>query len=553
MEFRGGSVLGTIQEAHSAQDTLSGYTHVHNTPVTPKPVFTISHSAAGWEDDGGSRKPSREEVQHDKPNLREVTECWGARHTLTMMLSLCLALQFSMRVNLSIAIVAMVGTTSYNDTLDTCPSSNDTDNGSSDDDDDDLQGKFSWDEQTQGLVLGAFYWGYATTNFVGGRVAEHMGGRLVLGLSTGLSSLATVISPLCAYVCKELFIFVRILEGACQGASFPVVGLLLATWIPPEERAKLASIVYSGSEAGTMVTLAMSGWLCGCGSGWPSAFYVFGVLGLVWCITWFLLVHDSPHTHPRITPAELTYIQSSLSSVTTTRIKNIPWKAIWTSGPMWAGMMFAVGSSFGFFIVLTELPTYLSNMQHFDLNNNGIMSGLPYLVSWIFAMTWGSLMDTLTERRVLSVTTVRRVSSAVGCYGFSLALLAMCFVRCNSTLAIITMCVALGLTGAMYSGAFLLAMEIAPNLAGTLVGISTTISGIIGFLAPVFTGAIINDNQTFGRWSIVFLVAAGLNMCTATFYMFFMSVDVQPWNDPTTDDKEKTSTADNGNSGNRYI
>lgn len=52
-------------------------------------------------------------------------ECWGARHTLAIMAFFGLAVEYSLRVNLSIAIVAMAGTTDVpdvsNSTDDICP------------------------------------------------------------------------------------------------------------------------------------------------------------------------------------------------------------------------------------------------------------------------------------------------------------------------------------------------------------------------------------------------------------------------------------------------
>ena len=66
----------------------------------------------------------------------------------------------------------------------------------------------------------------------------------------------------------------------------------------------------TGAQFGTVVTLPVSGWLCDSDflGGWPSVFYVFGSLGLLWSIAWFFLVFDHPDTHPRISPEEKIYI-----------------------------------------------------------------------------------------------------------------------------------------------------------------------------------------------------------------------------------------------------
>lgn len=50
---------------------------------------------------------------------------------------------------------------------------------------------------------------------------------------------------------------------------------------------------------------------------WTSIFYLFGIVGLCWCVVWYLLATSTPETHPRITQAELRYIQSSIDAAAT--------------------------------------------------------------------------------------------------------------------------------------------------------------------------------------------------------------------------------------------
>lgn len=46
--------------------------------------------------------------------------------------------------------------------------------------------------------------------------------------------------------------------------------------------------------------------------GWPSIFYVFGLVGLIWSIAFLMLVHEDPSTHPHIDEKEKKYINSAL-------------------------------------------------------------------------------------------------------------------------------------------------------------------------------------------------------------------------------------------------
>ena len=70
--------------------------------------------------------------------------------------------------------------------------------------------------------------------------------------------------------------------------------------------------IVAGIQVGTVIGMSLGGWLCSTTflEGWPSVFYVFGGLGVLWGVPWFLLAHDRPEDHPRISPTELEYIQT---------------------------------------------------------------------------------------------------------------------------------------------------------------------------------------------------------------------------------------------------
>ncbi|GFU62428.1 hypothetical protein TNCV_1405501 [Trichonephila clavipes] len=52
---------------------------------------------------------------------------------------------------------------------------------------------------------------------------------------------------------------------------------MVGRWAPKLERSRISAAIFSGSPIGTVVSLSVSGWLCGMDflGGWPAAFYVF--------------------------------------------------------------------------------------------------------------------------------------------------------------------------------------------------------------------------------------------------------------------------------------
>lgn len=464
---------------------------------------------------------------------------WSPRYTVAVLGCLGILVEYCQRVNLSIAIVAMAGSSGTNGshTLDVCPDSHNSSSGAP------TQqpllqplraSEFAhWDSRTQGLLLSSFFWGYAATNVAGGRGAEYLGGKMVFGSGIVTSSFLSLISPICARANVQLFMAVRVLQGLVQGVTFPSINAMLATWVLPAERSKFSTIVYSGFQIGTVVGLVASGWLCSSTflGGWPSAFYVFGACGLVWGLAWCCFVYERPEEHPGLSDADLRMLRLHQESVKGKEILPIPWLSIATSLPFWAIMATSLGNDYGFYTLLTELPTYLHDIQHFDLDKNGMLSALPYLLMWVFSLAWAALVDVLTTRDKVTIVTVRRLSMAVSLYGPMIGLIAMCFVNCNAVLAVAALCLSGMLSGAVNSGYLCSHQDLAPNFAGTLLGITNTLGALAGIAGPAVTGAIIQGRESIWAWREVFLISAGLYLVTCTFYLVFISADVQPWND----------------------
>ena len=56
------------------------------------------------------------------------------------------------------------------------------------------QGEFEWDPETQGLILGCFFYGYALSHVPGGLLAERYGGKWLMGKSVTSDTVTTALS-----------------------------------------------------------------------------------------------------------------------------------------------------------------------------------------------------------------------------------------------------------------------------------------------------------------------------------------------------------------------
>ena len=107
--------------------------------------------------------------------------------------------------------------------------------------------------------------------------------------------------------------------------------------------------------------------------GWPSIFYVIGIIGLLWCVLWFFLVTDTPAKNKLISKTEKSYIiaetkDSALSSKDK-KNKRTPFIEIISCRAFYGLLITHTCSNFGTYLFLTQLPSYMSEILNFDIKS----------------------------------------------------------------------------------------------------------------------------------------------------------------------------------------
>jgi ACS family sodium-dependent inorganic phosphate cotransporter len=203
---------------------------------------------------------------------------------LAIMAFLGFTCEYMMRNLLSIAItqIARKQHIEYHE-IDgvVCPSDNDTLGGS---DEDSIEGTYEWSEAVQGVILSSFYWGYIITHIPGGMLVERLGGKITLLAGIVATSFLTLLTPASiTYGGSTLLIINRVIMGLCQGFLYSAVFGLLASWIPLRERTTLGVFVLSGIQFGSIMATYLSGVLLQNIDGWHWPFYIYSIVGVVWC------------------------------------------------------------------------------------------------------------------------------------------------------------------------------------------------------------------------------------------------------------------------------
>ncbi|CAF1395431.1 unnamed protein product, partial [Didymodactylos carnosus] len=147
--------------------------------------------------------------------------------------------------------------------------------------------EFDWSPKTQGLVLGAFYYGYMIPQL-----------------------LLTLLTPVAARTHVGLLIAIRFIIGFVSGPMFPAAAALWGKWVPPLERSTIPPAAQTGTNFGIIITTSLVSLLSTSKflGGWPSIFYVVGIFSCLWFIGWSCFAYNSPSVHPRISAKEKTYL-----------------------------------------------------------------------------------------------------------------------------------------------------------------------------------------------------------------------------------------------------
>ncbi|KAF2903419.1 hypothetical protein ILUMI_02772 [Ignelater luminosus] len=459
---------------------------------------------------------------------------------------------YTMRIALSVAITEMVIKKNHTNgpADDTCPDPSMPGGGVSPG----IPGdRFDWDEETQGLILSSFYWGYVITHMPGGILAEKFGGKYSLGLGILSTAIFTLLTPVVArtgdwgWLC-----FLRVCVGLGEGTTFPALNAILAKWVPLSERSRIGSLTFAGSLLGTVIGNAVSGVLIEATQDWGSVFYLFGGLGVLWFIIWTFLCYSDPDSHPFISDKEKIFLEKELASVSKQK-KDIPWKAIFTSVPLWALIAAQIGHDWGFFTMVTDLPKYMSDVLKYNISDSGTLSAIPYVVMWFVSIGSGWLCDWLIKKNYMGITFARKFFTTVASIGPGIFMLAASYAGCDGTLTVVLFTIAMGFMGTFYCGMKVNALDLSPNFAGTCMAIVNGIGAISGIITPYLIGALTEDH-TLTQWRLVFWITLGVLIVTNIIYIIFASGEEQWWNTVGSTGPIESSTykEDQSKSENKY-
>jgi ACS family glucarate transporter-like MFS transporter len=368
-----------------------------------------------------------------------------------------------------------------------------------------MQEELGIDPVGWGWVTAMFTLAYALFEIPTGTMGDRLGPRRVITRIVVWWSVFTSLTGLVSNF--YVLLATRFCFGAGEAGVFPNASIVVSRWFPSGQRASISGVMLMASQIGgamaplLVVPIQMR-------YGWRASFLVFGVVGAIWAMAWYLWFRDTPAEMPGVSAAEL----RELSTAQPPPVHSFPWRMALRSGTMLA----TLGVAFCYIYVYTFFQTWFHTflVKGRGVSEGGlVLSALPYVIAACANVGGGAASDALVRR--LGRQRGRRSigSAALGLAGL-LTLAAM--ITPQPLLTIVLLSLVYGAITFQQSGVFGVCLDLGGRHAGAIVGLMNTAAQAGGFVSSIAFGYLVNR---FGSYNAPFVPMATLLFAGAILWL----------------------------------
>ncbi|MCU1651973.1 MAG: hypothetical protein JWQ60_3122 [Pseudonocardia sp.] len=371
-----------------------------------------------------------------------------------------------------------------------------------------IQKELEFSVTQMSVILTAFWWAYALFQVPGGLVTRRFGPRRTLALAGLWWSVFTFITP---YGVVFLgFVVIRAVLGIGQAADWPASVFTLHRWFPQREQSRANSLLLCGLYLGNVVGTPLVVWIM-TSFGWHQVFHLFAAVGAVLALLWWWQVRDEPREHPRISAAEVRYIESGRGVDEIERRAELPWRAFFGSGQFWA-----IGAQYACLLLIqgffaTWLPTYLVEARGLSLKQMGWLGALPWVAMLIGVFGVGALNDRLVRRWP------SRVRLAAAGYLAAAAFLVLGALTASVPWMMLFLCLSLGSVGMVQVQVWAACQDLGGEHTATVTGWTNLCGNLMSAAGPLFTGILVGIG---GNWLLALMILAVAGVLGAGCWFF---------------------------------
>jgi len=347
-----------------------------------------------------------------------------------------------------------------------------------------------------GWVTAMFTLAYGLFEIPTGTMGDRIGPRRVLTRIVLWWSAFTSLTGLVSNY--SLLLVTRFLFGAGEAGAFPNASVVVSRWFPATQRASIAGVLLMASQIGgalaplLIVPIQIR-------FGWRASFLLFGLVGMIWAVSWRIWFRDSPAEKAGVSEAELT----ELAGVRQAPAHGFPWRIACRSNTVLALLGAALCYVYVYNFFQTWFHTFLVKGRGFT-EGGLLLSALPYVVAACANIGGGAASDALVRR--IGPRWGRRTIGMAGLATACLATIAVMFTS-RPLLTVVLLSVVYGAITFQQSGVFGTCLDVGGTHAGAMVGLMNTSAQVGGLVGSIAYGYIV---ERFHSYDAPFVPMAAL-------------------------------------------
>lgn len=338
-----------------------------------------------------------------------------------------------------------------------------------------------------GLISSVFFIVYVLMQVPSGMLGDRVGRVRLIFVGFCIFAVATSLTGLVGLGTSfGMLLLVRAMAGFGEGLYYGPQFAKSGETTPKRYRALGVAIINCGQGVGTALGLVASGFITySLGWGWQATFMLFGIPTFLVGLAMYLFIPDK-----KAAPAVSAAPRPSSGAVLSSFMRDKTLLATFV-------MLFC--SVYGFFVMVTWLPTYLNLEWDVDKSAAGWVASIVFWVAIPAALLTGTFSDRLGRRRPFVLVLVPAAMASILLLAFA-----------QSWAVVLVALIAYGLFGKLVLDPVLVSIvaDRVPNEhRSTAYGLYNGIGMSAAIVSPYVTGAVLD---TAGGYAMAFGLAIGL-------------------------------------------
>ncbi|WP_336635209.1 MFS transporter [Lysinibacillus fusiformis] len=332
-----------------------------------------------------------------------------------------------------------------------------------------ITGDLQLDASSTGIILSAFFLGYAIMQIPGGWLADKFGAKRILlmavimwSIFTGLTAIAWSLTAM---------IVIRFLFGIGEGGFQPSSSKIIATIFPKEERGRAMSIMLTSGGIVSLIVPLLAAYLLGT-IGWRMMFIIIGAIGAIIAYLYWKYI-------------QLPNAETADAAETGSPAVKVSFKELLKTPLMWNLIIayfciYAVNWG-----LVSWIPTYLQKNRGLDLMSIGWAQTIPAITTIIGVYGSGYIIDKLPRG-------MEKVLGSISCAVIGLLLYLMFTAKTVTLFIGYQTVVSIFIAFVITLLPVIVLKKLPSSITGSAMGIANTGGQLAGFVTPMAIGFMVD-------------------------------------------------------------